>query len=180
MFRSWSRSIWASSNEWWKSQSYRLYWCDWIRQIFKLIKNLYLWLAQGATESSSVWKSFSGDLDTSHTTETEVYEDGNRFITGLTGKKILIRPEWKNESNIWNLGILDMKKIFPSQVSQNRSSRKDSLVWRSLLKLCCVRGLEKMERRSLVAIYQWKNIGCHITTGWWRENGRWFRKTIDH
>ena len=75
-------------------------------------------MADSAIEPASTSKSFSGDVDTTHTAETEVDGDGNRFITGLTGKKILIRPEWKNESNIWNLGILDMKKIFPCQVSQ--------------------------------------------------------------
>ena len=64
-------------------------------------------------------KSFSGDVDTSHTVETEIDDDGNKFITGLTGKKILIRPEWKNPLDIWNLGILDMKKIFPSKGSHD-------------------------------------------------------------
>ena len=75
-------------------------------------------MAEGAIKLALIWEFFSGDVDTTHTAETEIGEDGNRFITGLTGKKILIRPEWKNESNIWNLGILDMKKIFPSPVSK--------------------------------------------------------------
>ena len=71
----------------------------------------------------------SGDIDTSHTVETEVDGDGSRFIKGLTGSKILIRPEWQNECETWNLGVLDMKKIFPNYVTSRVSTKWKEKHW---------------------------------------------------
>merc|ERR1711970_369681 len=55
----------------------------------------------------------SGDVDTSHKVKTEII-DGKEYITGLTGRKIEIKSDWENETDEWNIGILDLKKIFPS------------------------------------------------------------------
>lgn len=56
----------------------------------------------------------SGDVDTTSVAKVEVNEDGSKYITGLTGRKLQLPEAWLNASEIWNIGIIDLRKIFPS------------------------------------------------------------------
>ena len=56
----------------------------------------------------------SGDVDTSSVAKVESDENGAKFVTGLTGRKLVLPAEWNNPSDTWNVGLIDLTKIFPS------------------------------------------------------------------
>ncbi|CAG5094699.1 Oidioi.mRNA.OKI2018_I69.XSR.g13790.t2.cds [Oikopleura dioica] len=64
----------------------------------------------------------SGDVDTTSVAKVEIAEDGSKFLTGLTGRKLVLPAEWKNPSEKWNVGVIDLTKIFPSYL-KNRMNK---------------------------------------------------------
>ena len=55
---------------------------------------------------------YVGHVDTSQKVKTK-YSENKEYFIGLSGKKIDVCPEWENESDEWNIGLFDLKKLFP-------------------------------------------------------------------
>lgn len=71
----------------------------------------------------------SGDVDTSSVAKVETDDNGVKFVTGLTGRKLVLPAEWNNPSDTWNVGLIDLTKIFPSYLKSRMNKTCKDEQW---------------------------------------------------
>ena len=96
-----------------KKISWRIFLED-LFEAFSKIKNYFL-------HTKITLYPYVGHVDTSQKVKTKNSENREYFI-GLSGKKIDVCPEWENETDEWNIGILDLKKLFPPYLELEKYS----------------------------------------------------------
>lgn len=90
--------------------------------------------------------SGSGDVDTSKVVDSKLAE-GNRTITGLSGRTLIIPKDWKNPTDKWHVGVKNAFDLYPRGLKDRIIHERQEKIWDPEHKICQANAVKKQQAK---------------------------------